>query len=201
PPPPPPPPAPPPPRPFPPSPAPLGSVAQPLSIMDDLVQNFPFAACAARNITLSSYRLGPSLGPTSVSRTENRYCFWVKRTGYVDPKSACMNMTVNKVDIIVNRACVEESPRPVRAATVNGVPLAIYFSPRVYKGESYSTLAISRISDVFPKFPPGGLEVCLELRISSLCSQPETLCYGGRCVYALFNEDRTCCPTSQMPVA
>ncbi|EFJ47795.1 hypothetical protein VOLCADRAFT_105032 [Volvox carteri f. nagariensis] len=65
--------------------------------------------------------------------------------------------------IYVDSTCVNEEPKALRAATVNGTSVYPLFSPKTWKGELYGMMTFRRLSDIFPTHTSGGLYICLEL--------------------------------------
>ncbi|GLC67976.1 hypothetical protein PLESTF_000629900 [Pleodorina starrii] len=175
---------------------------------DVLVDEFPFSASCrtTRDASYSPYRLTSLMGPYNATAATATYCFVVSARGGggaagVEASGPCADMGLNKVEFIVNHACVAESPRALRAVTVNDEKTSAFFDTRTWRGQLYGIMAISKLADLFPGVPSGGLRVCLRLSQASACGSPAGLCYGGRsCVYSLFNADRSCCPTSQVPL-
>ncbi len=96
-----------------------------------------------------------------------------------------------------DRTCAEESPKAARTATINGVTVYPYYSLKSWRGQTYGLMAVSRLADIFPITPSGGLYMCLALDRRSTCGTPQALCYGGSCVHSLFDADMTCCPADQ----
>ncbi|GIL54838.1 hypothetical protein Vafri_10529 [Volvox africanus] len=170
------------------------------SANDNLASNFPFSSCTAKDITMSPYELSSVVGPVNSTGTFNTYCFTIKASGApVDGASPCANMTINKIQFIVNRACVEEVPKAIRSATVNGVPVSPFYSLKTWKGDVYGLMTVSGLTNSFPVTPAGGLYMCVMMEQSSTCGAPSGLCYGDSCVYTLMNADLSCCPVGQVP--
>ncbi|EFJ39538.1 hypothetical protein VOLCADRAFT_100843 [Volvox carteri f. nagariensis] len=167
-----------------------------------LVDNFPFfASCSVRDTNLRPpYRASTPTGPLNVTSTTATYCFHLVATN--SSGSPCAGMSINRLEFIVNSTCVNEEPKALRAATINGTSVYPLFSPKTWKGELYGMMTFRRLSDIFPTIPSGGLYICLELGRTSRCSTPAGLCYGhSSCVFAISDRDFTCCATSQAPVS
>ncbi|GLC47502.1 hypothetical protein PLESTB_000847800 [Pleodorina starrii] len=167
---------------------------------DALVRKFPFASCGARKADVSPYWMTPPVGPINATSSNETYCWQVRADGAVAGGSRCATMTIYKLEFIVERACVERFPRPLRAATINGVTVFPTYGRKTWKGTEYGMLSFSQLTEDFPMTPAGGLRLCLTLDTSSgSCATPAELCYGDTCVYSLYDPGFTCCPVSQVP--
>ncbi|GLC33842.1 hypothetical protein PLESTM_000125400 [Pleodorina starrii] len=135
----------------------------------------------------------PPVGPINATSSDETYCWQVRADGAVAGGSCCATMTIYKLEFIVERACVERFPRPIRAATINGVAVFPTYGRKTWKDTD-------QLTGNFPVTPAGGLCLCLTLDTSSgSCATPAELCYGDTCVYSLYGPGFTCCPVSQVP--
>ncbi|EFJ48159.1 hypothetical protein VOLCADRAFT_91226 [Volvox carteri f. nagariensis] len=167
----------------------------PVGNNNQLVQSFPFfTSCNARDVSVTPYRMSVPSGPWNTTASSATYCFRVAATATVNSASPCAGMTINRMEMIIESGCVDEEPKPVRTATINGVSVVPLLSSKTWKGETYGVMTLRRLADIFPTTPSGGLYICLELARTSRCSTPAGMCYGNSCVFALSNDDFTCCP-------
>ncbi|GLC46807.1 hypothetical protein PLESTM_001928400 [Pleodorina starrii] len=139
----------------------------------------------------------PAGRPFNSTFSKATYCFRIAAVeATAESASPCASIVINKIDLIVNRACVEESPKAARLVTINGVTVYPFYSLKTWRGETYGLMGISKLADTFPLTPTGGLTMCMEMARQSTCAPPERLCYGNSCVYSLINADFSCCPDS-----
>ncbi|EFJ46333.1 hypothetical protein VOLCADRAFT_105540 [Volvox carteri f. nagariensis] len=159
-----------------------------------LVDNFPFfASCNVRDTNLRPpYRASIPTGPLNVTATTATYCFQLVATN--SSGSPCAGMSINRLEFIVNSTCVNEEPKALRAATVNGTSVYPLFSPKTWKGELYGMMTFRRLSDIFPTTPSGSLYICLELATLSWDRVPEIT--ANAAVRALHNVGSRPAPTN-----
>ncbi|EFJ48163.1 hypothetical protein VOLCADRAFT_91237 [Volvox carteri f. nagariensis] len=180
----------------------LSTPPPPVGNNNQLVQSFPFfTSCNARDVSLTPYRMSVPSGPWNTTASSATYCFRVAATATVNSASPCAGMTINRMEMIIESGCVDEDLNPIRSVTINGVSVVPLFSSKTWKGETYGIMTLRRLADIFPTTPSGGLYICLELARTSPCSTPAGMCYGNSCVFALSNDDFTCCPRLLGPLA
>ena len=118
------------------------------------------------------------------------YCLTLTAGECLDPLNSCCSQALRKIEWWSNTECQGS----VRAVFVDGVKVDSQWAPKgVFK---ITALDLSRES-----VGAAGKEVCMELGSTSTCPTLDSFChYGvtrGTCSYSMFNEDTTCCPTSQ----
>ncbi|KAL6762188.1 Pherophorin [Haematococcus lacustris] len=112
--------------------------------------------------------------------------------------SRCCTMDLAKVELLVGQGCWGA----VQSMTVDGLPLAPSYSWVLYNGTRQLVFKATRTSGLWPHSAAQGGQLCLTLDAASACPNLSAFCAGyastGSCRYSLFNQARTCCPTSNV---
>ncbi|EFJ41894.1 hypothetical protein VOLCADRAFT_98137 [Volvox carteri f. nagariensis] len=151
--------------------------------------DFRFSVCDARNASLTPYRLSSPGNPVSVNGSFATYCFTITADALVQgSSSSCAKMQINKIDFIINTACVAEVPKAIRNAIVNGTVVSSFrFETKTFDGNPYGMLAVSGLKDFTAGLLAGNpLQLCLVMRRSSICGTPQTLCYAPVVTYCFM---------------
>ncbi|KAJ9518472.1 hypothetical protein QJQ45_018475 [Haematococcus lacustris] len=103
-----------------------------------------------------------------------------------------------QVELLVGQGCWGA----VQSMTVDGLPLAPSYSWALYNGTRQLVFKATRTSGLWPHSAAQGGRLCLTLNAASACPNLSAFCAGyastGSCRYSLFNQARTCCPTSNV---
>lgn len=148
---------------------------------------FPYCVCN-NTVGVTPYSLSDSARRTTVrrnGRTNNLYEFEVRVNTPVDPRSKCANTDLFKAEFWSSLKC----QRAVLKARVNGNEVSPIFDAKngVWRVTNLNMNVVSARSAT----------IALELDSAGPCPTLDQLCnrFGGRCVYAMFDTSKACCPT------
>ncbi|GLI62373.1 hypothetical protein VaNZ11_004995, partial [Volvox africanus] len=146
---------------------------------------FPFCSCNRSLHGLVPFGFDDT---PSVSRSGGNllYCLTLRSVPCADPGSSCCNQALSKVEWWSRTACRGS----VRGVYLDGNKVDSQWA-------NNGTFKIPALNLATSSIPAVGRQVCLELWASSACPTLSTFCAKGDrgiCTYALFSQDKKCCP-------
>ncbi|KAG2484050.1 hypothetical protein HYH03_017140 [Edaphochlamys debaryana] len=174
--------------------------AVPSEHVGSLLNIFPFCACKKRQPRISPYVLY-AVEPTKTGKIMS-YC-WSISTRVPPRDSACADMDLSKIQMLIKPECVAESPKAIVKASINGIIFYPTYTTFKAYGEEAGVLSLSKLSSKVSaaQLASGVVDVCLYFDTSRKgCNTLEKLCDGGDygCKMTFFNTGNTCCPTTDV---
>ncbi|PNW78654.1 hypothetical protein CHLRE_09g388355v5 [Chlamydomonas reinhardtii] len=148
--------------------------------------SFPFCECN-RTVGNVPFTFDPTpVVKKAASGPNKMYCLTLYTTDCIDPSNKCCAQRLSKVEWWSKDACRSS----VKAVYLDGVKVDQQWAPK-------GTFKIPALNMAAASVPSAGREVCIELNAKSTCPTLQSFCARsaqGRCYYAMFSEDKTCCP-------
>ncbi|KAG2431574.1 hypothetical protein HXX76_009588 [Chlamydomonas incerta] len=148
--------------------------------------SFPFCECN-RTVGNVPFTFDPTpVVKKAASGPNKMYCLTLYTTDCVDPSNKCCAQRLSKVEWWSKDACRSS----VKAVYLDGVKVDQQWAPQ-------GSFKIPALNMAKAAVPSAGREVCIELNAMSACPTLQSFCARGaqgRCYYAMFSEDKTCCP-------
>ncbi|KAG2431572.1 hypothetical protein HXX76_009586 [Chlamydomonas incerta] len=148
--------------------------------------SFPFCECN-RTVGNVPFTFDPTpVVKKAASGPNKMYCLTLYTTDCVDPSNKCCAQRLSKVEWWSKDACRSS----VKAVYLDGVKVDQQWAPK-------GSFKIPALNMAKAAVPSAGREVCIELNAMSACPTLQSFCARGaqgRCYYAMFSEDKTCCP-------
>lgn len=151
--------------------------------------SFPFCQCN-KTAAIMPFTLAGAPVASRTAAGNNMYCFSLQSAACVDPSSPCCQSDLLKVEWWSMDTCRGS----VAAAYINKSKYPITW-------DQGGTFRLTKLGFRASDLAASSKQLCIELRQGSPCDTIDKFCNKRQCTCSLFDQSKTCCPTSAVPKA